>query len=207
MSDISEPFNLDEDIDRRVVPALKVHPMVVGPGGEGQFAADVADMDFKAPPPVLDALQSRLEHGVFGYEVVPDGLFPALRRWLHVRHGWDVDQSHILRAPNILNALAIAASLFTRQGDGVIVQPPVFFDFFNILRENRRALISNPLILEVPYQFLLGRSVRCTGALPRQHCEIDQRRNHPDGPQQLCDGSDGVPVHAGTSDREGANRM
>jgi cystathionine beta-lyase len=53
-----------------------------------------------------------------------------------------------LRAPNILNALAIAASLFTNEGDGIIVQPPVFFDFFDIARENRRALISNPLILE-----------------------------------------------------------
>ncbi len=138
----------DEDINRRSVPALKVHPRVLGTDGEKRFAAGVADMDYKAPPAVLAALQKRLDHGVFGYEAVPDGLFPALIRWLSVRHGWSVDQNHILRAPNVLNALAIAASVFTDEGDGILVQPPVFFDFFDILRENHRKLISNPLKLE-----------------------------------------------------------
>jgi cystathionine beta-lyase len=147
-SDICEQFSFDEDIDRCVVPALKVHPTVLGRGGEQLFAGGVADMDFKAPPPVLDALKRRLDHGVFGYEAVSDGLLPALIRWLEVRHGWQVDENHILRAPNILNALAIAASLFAEEGDGVIVQPPVFFDFFDILRENNRSLVSNPLVLE-----------------------------------------------------------
>jgi len=141
-------FSFDEDIDRRLVPALKVHPMVVGKDGGGLFAAGVADMDFNAPPPVLEALQKRLHHGVFGYETVPDGLMPSLTGWLLNRHNWQVDQSHILRSPNILNALAIAASIFTEKGDGIIVQPPVFFDFFDILRENHRALITNPLILK-----------------------------------------------------------
>ena len=125
--------------------------MVLGRGGEDLFAAGVADMDFRAPPAVLDALQRRLDHGVFGYEAVPDGLLPSLVQWLYVRHAWRVDQRHILRAPNVLNALAIAASLFTEAGDGVIVQPPVFFDFFDILRENNRTLISNPLNLEDGY--------------------------------------------------------
>lgn len=121
---------------------------MLGQGGDDLFAAGVADMDFKAPPAVLDALQKRLNHGVFGYETVPEGLLPALTGWLHEHHGWQVDESHVLRAPNILNALAIAASLFTKDGDGVIVQPPVFFDFFDILRENNRSLVSNPLVLE-----------------------------------------------------------
>ncbi|MDJ0944404.1 MAG: MalY/PatB family protein [Kiloniellales bacterium] len=142
-----EPNAFDEDIDRREVPALKVHPIVLGPDGADLFAAGVADMDFRAPPCVLEALQRRLDHGVFGYETLPDGLLPALTAWLKERHGWHVDTNHVLRAPNILNALAIAASLFTDEGDGVIVQPPVFFDFFDILRENKRALVSNPLVL------------------------------------------------------------
>ncbi len=142
----ANPF--DEDIDRREVPALKVHTIVLGPDGDDLFAAGVADMDFRAPPCVVEALQRRLDHGVFGYETVPDGLLPALTAWLHARHGWRVDPGHVLRAPNILNALAIAASLFTEEGDGVIVQPPVFFDFFDILRENRRALVPNPLVLQ-----------------------------------------------------------
>jgi cystathionine beta-lyase len=140
------PF--DQEINRREVPALKCHPIVLGQDGENLFAAGVADMDFRAPKPVLDALQNRLDHGVFGYETEPSGLLPALTGWLESHHHWAVDQAHILRAPNVLNILAIAASLFTEAGDGVIVQPPVFFDFYDILKENNRRLISNPLILQ-----------------------------------------------------------
>ena len=140
-------FYFDQDIDRRVVPALKTHRIVLGEDGENLFPAGVADMDFRVARPIRDALRKRLEHGIFGYETVPDGLMPALAGWLLNRHGWQVDQDHILRAPNVLNSLAMAASLFADEGDGVIVQPPVFFDFFDIIKENRRTLVKNPLIL------------------------------------------------------------
>jgi cystathionine beta-lyase len=138
----------DEEIDRREVPALKTHPMVVGQDGENLFAAGVADMDFKAAAPIVEAMQKRLDHGVFGYETVPAGLQPALMRWLQDRHGWQVQADHILTSPNILTALAMAASLFTDEGDAVIVQPPVFFDFFDVLNENHREIVENPLILD-----------------------------------------------------------
>ena len=113
----ASPF--DEDIDRRVVPALKVHPVVLGSDGSNLFPAGVADMDFRAPPCVIEALRARLDHGVFGYETVPDGLLPALTGWLRDRHGWQVDPDHVLRAPNVLNALAMAVSRFTGEDDGV----------------------------------------------------------------------------------------
>jgi len=141
-------FDFDEQIDRRAVPALKWQPLVLGADGADLFAAGVADMDFRAPPPVLAALQKRLDHGVFGYEAVPAGLIPALLGWLQTRHGWQVDAGHVLRAPNVLNSLAIAADLFTDRGDGIIVQPPVFFDFYDIISENHRRVVANPLILD-----------------------------------------------------------
>jgi len=141
-------FGFDQDIDRRAVPALKWHKMVLGEDGTDLFPAGVADMDFRAPPPVLAALQERLDHAIFGYETVPEGLMPALTGWLLARHQWRVDAGHILRAPNVLNALAIAARLFTDEGDGIIVQPPVFFDFFDIISEGRRTVVANPLILK-----------------------------------------------------------
>ncbi len=144
----SPRISFDEEICRRLVPALKVHPMVLGEGAGDLFAAGVADMDFKAAPVIIEALRKRLDHGVFGYETLPQELLPALIDWLHTRHDWRVDAAHILRAPNVLNALAIAASLFTGEGDNIIVQPPVFFDFFDILHENKRSLVANPLILD-----------------------------------------------------------
>ena len=138
----------DEEINRRVVPALKVHPLVVGNDGDHLFAGGVADMDFRAPQAVRDALMARLEHGVFGYETLSKTLLPSLTGWIHKHHDWLVDENHILRSPNILNALAIAASIFTKPGDSVIIQPPVFFDFFDVLRENHRNIVTNPLVLE-----------------------------------------------------------
>ncbi len=140
-------FDFDEEIDRRAVPALKWHKMVLGADGEGLFPAGVADMDFRAPPCVIAALQDRLDHGIFGYEAVPEGLMPALTGWMQARHGWLIDPGHVLRAPNVLDSLAIAASLFTGPGDGIIVQPPVFFDFYDIIAENHREQVRNPLIL------------------------------------------------------------
>ncbi|HHB81428.1 MAG TPA: aminotransferase class I/II-fold pyridoxal phosphate-dependent enzyme, partial [Aliiroseovarius sp.] len=141
-------FDFDEVIDRRAVPALKWHRMVLGQGGEDLFPAGVADMDFRAPPVVRDALQARLEHGILGYETWPAALVPALPRWLATHHGWEVAPEHILRAPNVLNVLSIAISVFSAPGDGVIIQPPVFFDFEDVIHENHREVLHNPLLFE-----------------------------------------------------------
>ena len=145
---MSAGFNFDEEIDRREVPALKWHKMVLGADGDDLFPAGVADMDFRVAPAILSAMRERLAHGVFGYEAVPEGLLPSLAAWFETRHGWAIDPAHVLRAPNVLDSLAIAASLFTDPGDGIIVQPPVFFDFYDIIAENGREMIANPLILE-----------------------------------------------------------
>jgi cystathionine beta-lyase len=144
---MAEHSDFDEVIDRRAVPALKAHPMVLGDDGIDLFPGGVADMDFRAPQAVLDAMAQRLNHGVFGYETVPDGLMPALIAWMKQRHAWDIHPDHILRAPNVLNSLSMAANLFTRPGDGIIVQPPVFFDFADIIAENGRRMVENPLVL------------------------------------------------------------
>jgi cysteine-S-conjugate beta-lyase len=140
-------FDFDEPIDRQAVPALKHHRIVLGSDGMDLFPAGVADMDFRVAPCIAKAIAERAAHGVFGYETVPDGMIPALTGWLENRHGWAVDTSHILRAPNVLNALAMAATCFTEPGDGIIVQPPVFFDFADIITENGRQVVENPLIL------------------------------------------------------------
>jgi cystathionine beta-lyase len=140
-------FDFDEEIDRRAVPALKHHRAVLGTDGLDLFPAGVADMDFRVAPCITDAISKRTEHGVFGYETVPDGLIPALTSWLDQRHGWSVDPGHILRSPNVLNSLAMALNRFTEPEDGIVVQPPVFFDFADIIAENGRRVVETPLIL------------------------------------------------------------
>lgn len=168
LTDISNYSVLfDKEINRREVPALKVHPVVLGEYSDELFAAGVADMDFMAPPVVLEAMQHRLEHGVFGYEAVSDGLMPALIGWLGQHHNWEVDKDHILFSPNILTALAMAASLFTEEGDSVIVQPPVFFDFFDVLQENHRNIIENPLVLKDGRYFMDFKDLEKKASDPR----------------------------------------
>lgn len=144
---MAEKFDFDEVINRREVPALKVHRLVLGADGLDLFPAGVADMDFRAPKPILDALAQRFDHGVFGYETVPDDLLPAFIAWVRERHAWDLHPDQILRAPNVLNSISMAANLFTEPGDGIIVQPPVFFDFADIIAENGRHMVENPLVL------------------------------------------------------------
>lgn len=141
-------YDFDALIDRRAVPALKHHQIVLGKDGMDLFPAGVADMDFRVAPCITEAMSQRAAHGIFGYEAVPQGMMPALTGWLRTRHGWEVDPSHILRAPNVLNALSMAVNLFSEPGEGIIIQPPVFFDFADILAENNRHLVENPLVLK-----------------------------------------------------------
>lgn len=141
-------FDFDEIIDRQETPALKTHPRVLGGNAKMLFPASVADLDFKVAPVITEALMNRLQHGIFGYEAVPDKLLPSLINWLSSQHQWAVKTEHILRAPNVLNALAIAASLFTQPDESIIVQPPVFGDFYDVIHENHRQVVLNPLRLQ-----------------------------------------------------------
>lgn len=105
----------------------------------------VADMDFAAPECVTRALQQRLNHPVFGYSLYPESLYQATIDWFARRHGWSIKREWILMAPGVVPSLFAAVQAFTREGDGVIVQSPVYFPFFSAVTTNRRRLINNPL--------------------------------------------------------------
>ncbi|MEC1500113.1 pyridoxal phosphate-dependent aminotransferase [Bacillus sonorensis] len=106
----------------------------------------VADMDFRAPQDVIDALLQRVEHGVFGYTSANEATRKAVAGWLGTRHGWEIDPSFITFSPGIVTALGIAVQTYTEPGDGVIVQPPVYTPFFEMVKKNGRTLLHNPLI-------------------------------------------------------------
>ena len=142
--------NLDEVIDRSKVPTLKFDSEMMQSifGEKDLWPSWVADMDFKASPQIIDALSQRLEHGVFGYESSSNALPEAVSSWYKNRYGWFFNKSEILFTPRTLNSLATLINLFSVEGEGVIVQPPVFYDFKIIVRANKRRLVKNPLILE-----------------------------------------------------------
>ncbi|GMT43671.1 MAG: aminotransferase [bacterium] len=105
----------------------------------------VADMEFKAPLTVCSSLVKRAENGIFGYEYKQDSLYDTIIRWYSMRHNWNIDKSDLRFSRGILNAISMLINLHTEEGDGIIVQPPVFFEFRLAIRDNKRNVIRNPL--------------------------------------------------------------
>ncbi len=108
----------------------------------------VADMDFRAAPPVLDALERRLRHGVFGYTKVPDAYFEAVKGWFGKRHGFRIENEWILPTTGVIPALSVILKALTEPGDKVILQTPVYNCFFAVLERTGRQPLANPLINE-----------------------------------------------------------
>ncbi len=108
----------------------------------------VADMDFAAPEVVTQALVERAQHPVYGYTLYPDSAYDVLIGWLQRRHGWRVERDWIVMAPGVVPSLYAAVHAFTQPGDGVIVQPPVYFPFFSAVTTPGRRLLENPLRLD-----------------------------------------------------------
>ena len=143
-------MNFDQILNRRAYPSFKWHDQALQEhfGNDQALPFWVADMDFPAPPAVLESLQKRVEHGVFGYEYKTDGYFDALLGWYANRHQWTIDPAHIEACPSVLNAVSILINQHSEAGDGVIIQPPVFFEFRQIIRSNGRRIVKNPLLFE-----------------------------------------------------------
>lgn len=104
----------------------------------------VADMDFEVAPAIKDALRKRVEHGVFGYTMVPDSYYDAIINWFDNRHGWDINRDWILYTTAVVPALSCALKALTLPGEKVLVQTPVYNCFFSsivnsgcLVEENR----------------------------------------------------------------------
>lgn len=106
----------------------------------------VADMDFKTPDFIVDALRRRLEHEIYGYSFKPDSYFNSIINWQQTRHEWRIKKEWICFSPGIVPALNFCTLAFTRPGDNIIVQPPVYFPFFTAVEPHGRTLVYNQLI-------------------------------------------------------------
>jgi cystathionine beta-lyase len=92
----------------------------------------VADMDFRSPEPVIEALKERVDHGVFGYPMPPENLAESIVAWLARRHGWEVTPEDLVFIPGVVTGFNLAAHAVTRPGDGVLVQTPTYGPFFGV---------------------------------------------------------------------------
>jgi cystathionine beta-lyase len=142
---MSGPFDFDAVLDRRGTGAWKWEFCERVLGDREIIPMWVADMDFPAPPAVVDAVAKRAAHGAYGYHYVPPSFWEAIVRWLGTRWGWEVRREWLLRSPGVVTALNLCLKAFTAPGEGVIVQTPVYYPFFAAAEYNGRTLIRNPL--------------------------------------------------------------
>lgn len=141
-------IDFDRVIRRNGTSSVKHDGRAAYFGTENVLPLWVADMDFAAPIAVTRALTERAAHPVYGYTLYPDSLFEALIAWLKKRHGWEVPREWIVMAPGVVPSLFATVMAYAEPGEGVIVQPPVYFPFFSAVTTNGRRLIQNPLRLE-----------------------------------------------------------
>jgi len=108
----------------------------------------VADMDFPAPPEVIDAVTTRAQHGIYGYSGRRQSYYDALINWLKRRHQWEVRQDWIQYAPGVVPGLGLLVLSLTKPGDGIVIQPPVYPPFYEVVRDQGREVMENELVLE-----------------------------------------------------------
>jgi cysteine-S-conjugate beta-lyase len=106
----------------------------------------VADMDFQAPPTVIEALANSVRHGIFGYSESRQGYFQALKKWYSENFEWEVQQEWLVKTPGVVYAICMAIRALTNKGDAVLIQKPIYYPFSESILKNQRTLVNNPLI-------------------------------------------------------------
>ncbi len=137
-------YDFDKVIERRGTGAVKYDGLSELFGDADLTPLWVADMDFEVCPCITDALHQRFSHHIFGYPRTPESYWPAVIDWLRRRHGLEVAAEELAFVPG-----AYALNFFTRPGDAVVIQPPVYHPFRIVTEGNGRRVVENPLV-EMP---------------------------------------------------------
>lgn len=139
-------YNFDEIIDRRHTDCVKYDGYQEIYGADDLLPLWVADMDFRTPDFVLEAMQKRLQHPVMGYFIHSEQYYSSIVNWMQRRHGWTIRPEWIEFAPGIVPGLAFLVQAFTQPGDKVIVQPPVYHPFYYVVENQQRVIVRNLLL-------------------------------------------------------------
>ncbi|MGN0341795.1 MAG: MalY/PatB family protein [Roseburia sp.] len=139
-------YDFDRVIDRKNTDCLKYDFAVRRGRPENILPLWVADMDFPTAPEILEAIHRRVDHGIFGYTESRDSYFEAVAQWMQQRHLWQVQRSWLVKTPGVVFALAMAVKAYSKEGDAVMIQQPVYYPFTEVIEDNNRQVISNDLI-------------------------------------------------------------
>lgn len=139
-------YNFDEIINRSNTDSVKFDELNINFGKEDLMPFWVADMDFKLPEFAIEELVKRAEHGIFGYTRRDEDYYKSIINWLKTRHNFNVEEGEIEYGPGVVFLLNMMIRLFTNKGDKIIIQPPVYYPFYNVVKGNEREIVENRLV-------------------------------------------------------------
>lgn len=142
-------YDFDTIIERRGTGCLKVDALGERFGRDDIRPMWIADMDFAVAPAILQALTERLTHPILGYPSISESYFRSIISWADRRHGLVFNRDEVCFIPGVVRGIAYAVNYFTRPGEGVIIQPPVYHPFKMVIEGNQRRAVVNPLVLDV----------------------------------------------------------
>lgn len=140
-------FNFDQRIDRKHTRSYKWDQSEKLFGDPDLLPLWVADMDFLSPPAVRSAIEQRAALGVYGYSVRTDSYLESIVHWYRDRHGWEIESGWITDVPSVVTSLSLAVEQFSEPGSQVVLQSPVYYPFYDVIRSNGRQVAKNPLLI------------------------------------------------------------
>ncbi len=135
-------YNFDEIISRKGTNCIKYDIPEVG----DRYALWIADMDFRTPDFIIDAMRRRLDHPVLGYSFIPESYFNAVITWVQKLHGWEIRREWVRYIPGIVKGIGMVLCRFCNPGDKVIIMPPVYHPFRIVPEKNGLEVVNCPLI-------------------------------------------------------------
>lgn len=139
-------YNFDEVIDRSNNRAAKYDERMKKFGRQDVIPLWVADMDFKTAQPIIDALKEKADQGIFGYTSRPDSYFEAIRGWQRRRNGWEIKTEMMSWSLGVVPALSAIVKLFSEPGDSILIQTPVYSEFYDVTEAWGRTVLENKLV-------------------------------------------------------------
>ena len=141
-------YDFDKVIDRHGTNCLKFDfAKERGKNGD-ELSLWVADMDFQVAKPITDALQAQVNHGIYGYTEVKSDYFDIVKNWFRDNFDWEIKKGSLVKTPGVVYAIAMAVKAFTKEGEAVIIQQPVYYPFSEMIIANNRKLVNSPLVLK-----------------------------------------------------------
>lgn len=141
-------YNFDQIIDRRNTNSIKYDFAVERGKPDDILPLWVADMDFSVPREVQEAISQAVAHGIFGYSEVKQDYFEVVHDWFYRHYGWDTKEDWLVKSPGVVFAITMAVKALTLEGEGVMIQQPVYYPFSETIRLNNRKLVVNTLVYQ-----------------------------------------------------------